>query len=89
MFDKRALIAISVLLLAACGGSGGGTPALPGAGAPQRSSSAVFTISVPAKTGAFRSPAYVSANTQSLTIAVNGGSTSVTQNLTPTSGGCT
>lgn len=90
MFDKRALIAISVLLLAACGGGGGGSAPLPNAGPGQRTSSAVFTISIPAKTAnAKRKPGYISPNTQSLTIAVNGGAPSVTQNVTPTSGGCT
>lgn len=90
VFDKRALIAISVLLLAACGGGGGGNAPLPNAGATARTSSAVFTISIPAKSSsAGRKPGYVSPNTQSLTIAVNGGSPSVTQNITPTSGGCT
>lgn len=90
MFDRRALIAISVLLLAACGGGGGGSAALPNTGAPQRVSSAVFSISIPAKSSsAARKPGYVSPNTQSLTIAVNGGAPSITQNVTASSGGCT
>ena len=88
MFHKRALVIFAVLLLAACGG-GGGTSTLPQTGAPERTSSALFSISIPAKSAAARKPGYISPDTQSLTIAVNGGAPSVTQNVTPTSGGCT
>lgn len=86
VFEKRALVILTIFALAACTGGGGG-PAVPAGGLVHKSSSAVFSISVPAKTTA-RAPQYVSPNTQSLTIGVNGAAPSVTQNVTPTSGGC-
>lgn len=87
MFDKRALVALTILALAACGGGGGGS-AVPSAGSPQHTSSAVFSISIPLASAPARSPHYVSPNTQSLTIAVNGAAPSITQNVTSSSGGC-
>lgn len=79
-----------IAVLAACsGGSGGST--IPAAGSfSQHTSSAVFSISIPARTANARAPRYISPNTQSLTISVNGASTpAVTQNVTPGSTGCT
>lgn len=86
MFQKSAFVSVFILVLAACGGGGGS--ALPGTSLP-RTSSALFSILIPAKSTAARNPKYVSPDTQSLTIAVNGGAPAVTQNVTPTSGGCT
>ena len=86
VFKKRVLVAIFVLALAACGGGGGGRSPLPGGGTTQnRPSQAMFTIAIPVQ----RSTNYVSPNTQSLTIAVNGAAPSVTQNVTASSTGCT
>lgn len=85
---KRALVAIFILALAACGGGNGGQSALPAGGTTQqRPSQAIFTIAIPAATP--RGTNYVSPNTQSLTIGVNGAAPSVTQNVTSTSNGCT
>ncbi|HET9095182.1 MAG TPA: hypothetical protein VFN37_00860 [Candidatus Baltobacteraceae bacterium] len=78
---------MTIFALAACAGGGGG-PAVPSGGSAQHPSSAVFSISIPARSTA-RSPGYVSPNTQSLTIGVNGAAPSVTQNVTSSSGGCT
>lgn len=86
MFEKRALFVLTIFALAACGGGSGRSP-VPSTGSAQQSSSAVFKLSIPARTTA-HSPHYVSPNTQSLTIAVNGAAPSVTQNVTSASGGC-
>lgn len=89
MFSKHAFVAVCVLTLAACGG-GGGSAALPHAGSSPRNSDARFTISIPpaAQQSAQRTGKYVSPNTQSLTIAVNGAAPSVTANVTASSDGC-
>lgn len=86
MFDRRALFAVTIFALAACGG--GGSSPVPSAASGQHSSSALFNISIPTNSTSARSPHYVSPNTQSLTIAVNGAAPSVTQNVTSSSGGC-
>ncbi|HET6895736.1 MAG TPA: hypothetical protein VFH72_10185 [Candidatus Baltobacteraceae bacterium] len=88
MFVKHAFVAVCILTLAACGG--GGSAALPHAGSSPRNSDARFTISIPpaAQQSAQRTGKYVSPNTQSLTIAVNGAAPSVTANVTASSGGC-
>lgn len=89
MFERRALIVFVLFALAACSGGGGGST-IPASGPPHHTSQAVFSISIPAKSTSARKPHYVSPNTQSLTISVNGASTpSVTQNVIPGSAGCT
>lgn len=88
MFERRAVIAFVIVSLAACSGGGGSSP-VPSGPVPQRSSSAVFDISIPAKSGKAVAPHYVSPSTQSLTISVNGATApAITQNVTPTSSGC-
>jgi hypothetical protein len=80
--------------LSACGGgsSSSGIPQAP-ASAPATSASVVISIKIPAAstatgTAAVRQPLYVSANTQSATISVNG-ATPVVINLAATSPNCT
>lgn len=107
MLKRSALffVAAAVLTLSACGGGGkGGAPLLPTAPAPTASSGgqqstgksrATFVVTVPKTTPAplgAKRPAYVSPATQSMSVSVSQGSTSVvkeTVGLTATSTGCT
>jgi hypothetical protein len=82
-------------LFAGCGGGGGGSSSLPQTQTPTTPAgkqSVVVSITIPAATSgaaaAKRSPLYVSANTQSASIAVNGG-TPVIANLSASSSSCT
>lgn len=92
---KRLIFAASVALslaLVGCGGSAGagGAAALPGAGTALPTTDARVVITIPQRTGAStgsRTPAYVSPSTQSLTVAIDGG-TPTAQNLTPGSPNC-
>ena len=81
---------VAAALIAGCGG-GLSTPPTAAVGtAPSRAiTTAKITIVVPAQQTAARArhPAYVSSSTQSMTIAVNGG-TPLAVNLTPSSPGC-
>ncbi|HEY9180783.1 MAG TPA: hypothetical protein VIO32_08680, partial [Candidatus Baltobacteraceae bacterium] len=85
---KRAFTALVVFALAACGGGSSSGPSgavLPAA----KQSTALLTVSIPAKSTAGRALRYVSPNAQSLTVAVNGAAPAATANITPGSGGCT
>jgi hypothetical protein len=75
-------------LLGGCGaGSTPGTP--PSGGASARTGKAIFHLRVPKKTGKRRAR-FISPSTLSLTVALTGPThVSATQNVTPTSGGCT
>lgn len=81
-------------LAAACSGGGSSTlPSTPhGTTTPQQHQSVAFTITIPARTTAARSPKYISASTQSVSIVETDGSASpspaVVQNTTPGSSGC-
>ncbi len=81
------------LALAGCGGGAGGAggaAALPGAGSAPPTADARVVITIPqrsATSAGSRAPAYVSPSTQSLTVAVDGG-TPTAQNLTPSSPNC-
>ncbi len=97
----KPLCVVAVLALVACGGgagSRGGSNLVP-ATVPQSAQNASIVIHIPAAAVSTSSgrPAYVSASTQSIAIAItpNGGcsgctaATTVKQNLTPSSAGCT
>ncbi|NNM99584.1 MAG: hypothetical protein HKL91_07290 [Candidatus Eremiobacteraeota bacterium] len=92
---KRLIFAASVALslaLVGCGGSAGagGAAALPGAGTALPTTDARVVITIPQRAGTSagsRAPAYVSPSTQSLTVAIDGG-TPTAQNLTPGSPNC-
>lgn len=75
------------LTLAACAGGGSGTA--PPLSAPKQPAQASVRISltIPAKSGASRRPAYVSPATQSVSVQVDTGSPAV-QNLSPGSANC-
>jgi hypothetical protein len=91
-FGHAVLATASLAALAAvvaCGGGGGGGSQanLPGV---TTQGHATFTVTIPSATGTsatHRAPAFVSPNTQSLTVAVNGDVT--TANLTASSPNCT
>ena len=86
----------ALALVVGCGGGGAGSGGL-GSAIPKQTNGAAnsvrFTVTVPPKTtSSGRSPAYVSPSTQSMTIVVLQGTTSVvsqTVGLTPSSPGCT
>lgn len=90
----RASLLAGVVMLAACGGGGGGHSALlpvPQA-TTQSAGSARFVITIPKMSSTSKRPAYISPSTQSLTLVVKQGATTVvnqTASLTPTSSGCT
>ena len=92
---KRLIFAASVALalaLVGCGGAGsaGGAASLPGAGSVPRTTDARVVITIPqraASSAGSRAPAYVSPSTQSLTVAIDGG-TPTAQNLTTSSPNC-
>ncbi|MGC8486421.1 MAG: hypothetical protein ACP5O6_12450, partial [Candidatus Baltobacteraceae bacterium] len=89
---KRLIFAASVALslaLVGCGGSSGNAT-LPGAENTLPMVDARLVITIPQRTAAStgsRTPAYVSPSTQSLTVAIDGG-TPAAQNLTPGSPNC-
>lgn len=82
-------------LVAACSGGGGSSlPAAPQGSTPQRAQSVAFSIKIPpAVSTAARSPKYVSASTQSVSIVETDGtatpSPAVVANTAPTSPNCT
>lgn len=97
---KNIEFSIGALLIgcavAACSGGGGSTslPAAPPHGTtPAAHQNVAFTITVPAKTTSARSPKYVSASTQSVSIVETDGTApalpAVVQNTTPGSPNCT
>ena len=92
---KRLIFTASVALslaLVGCGGAGsaGGAASLPGTGSVPRTTDARVVITIPqraANSAGLRAPAYVSPSTQSLTVAIDGG-TPMAQNLTTSSPNC-
>ncbi len=92
---KRLIFTASVALslaLVGCGGAGsaGGAASLPGAGSVPRTTDARVVITIPqraATSAGSRAPAYISPSTQSLTVAIDGG-TPTAQNLTTNSPNC-
>ncbi len=95
---SRLVVVVSFFALAACAGGGGGKAVPPAAVAPNASpaptaatatGSVTLQISIPGATAAQlrRAPAFVSPSSQSMTIAVNGGSPA-TVNLTSGSPNC-
>jgi hypothetical protein len=98
--SRRLLIAVSGALLATCSGNNGSSPALPGTSpmplGVAAKNRATFVVTVPRPTptpgslGAKR-PAYISPATQSMTVTITQGSTTVIQQslgLTVTSPNC-
>jgi hypothetical protein len=88
MRDFRVVGAVALALLTGCGGGGGGGPvptpsSAPGGGRADVYFSIVVPAGPPASNG-LRRPNYVSSNTQSLSVSVNGGSAQVF-GLTPSS----
>jgi hypothetical protein len=85
-------IALICFALAACNGGGGNSivPSAQTSAAPQKATAkASFTIHVPAKsTSTAARPLYVSPSTAQISIAVNGGTATVSP-LNPTATGCT
>ncbi len=97
MLRRLTLGLIFIAALSACGGGGSAGSSVPRTGptaaaSPASSSRVVVSIAIPAaastSTAARRRPLYVSDNTQSAAIAINGG-TPVTVNLSVTSPNCT
>ncbi len=91
--DVRTVAAVSLFTLVGCGGAGTGVPQAPLAQAIPSGASMTVAVPLVGASQAGLRPAYVSSATQSISIAVRpngnaGTSLSLTQNLTPTSPGC-
>jgi YD repeat-containing protein len=92
--DRKFVLLLALVMLAACGGGSSGAPPTTSTAAAPQAQQVQFRINAPpaSSAAAKRRPQYLSAATQSMSLVVKQGSTTVlneTANLTVNSSGCT